>query len=69
MARPLRNSQPEFAFRLEELARNVGDLRREVRSLPQGSATGGNPPDGDYGDITILGREWIVEDIDGGTFN
>lgn len=36
MARPLRDVQPLLAAELEDLARNVGDLRREVRALPAG---------------------------------
>lgn len=36
MARPLRDVQPLLAAELEDLARNVGDLRREVRALPSG---------------------------------
>ena len=38
MSRPLREVQPLLAAELEGLARNVGDLRREVRALP---ASGG----------------------------
>ncbi|MGL5011084.1 MAG: hypothetical protein ACRC6I_14490, partial [Paracoccaceae bacterium] len=38
MAEPLRKTQPIFELRLQELARNVGDLRREVRSQASAGA-------------------------------
>ncbi len=40
MTRPLSQTQPTFDLRLKELARNVGDLRREVRALPTGGGGG-----------------------------
>lgn len=40
MARPLKDVQPLLAAELEDLARNVGALRREVRALPDPSSGG-----------------------------
>jgi hypothetical protein len=67
---------PTFALALERVGPQAR-LTSLAQAAPQNIVALVGPPgqnagdtmDGDRGDVRIQGGQWLIEDIDGGTFN